>query len=117
MKSFKKQTEIPKPTWEEIVSMMYDEDLCCQEDYEIVQVIYSADKEHRYVISKSDTNRLTYEYQKLQVYDEEEMAYFPSGSLPAYWLPIENVAKPIFDDINILMRELKAEPQYKTFFD
>ena len=119
MKRFKKKAEektTQLPSWEEIVSRMYDEELYCPEDYIIVKVIYSADKAHRYVVFKSDTDYLTYVYEKLQAYDEYELTYFPSD-LPAYWLPNEDGARRIFNDIDIFMRELKAEPQYKTFFD
>lgn len=116
MKLFKKKvTSSSLPSWEEIVSMMYDKDLHFADEYKIVDVIYSQDKSHRYVILKSNDGLLTYKYQKLTVYDEEEAAYFPT--LPADWVTYESGASPIFDDINVLKRELKADPPYKTYFE
>lgn len=34
----------------------------------------------------------------------------------AYWQPENSGAKPIFDDMEILIRELAATPEYKLFF-
>lgn len=119
MKFFKKKpkhTPRELPPWEEVVKMMYDKDLHAPCDYEIIDVIYSTDKAHRYLILKSD-DLLTYRYERLQACDEYELLCLPDGALPAYWLPHESGAKPIFNDLDILMRELKAEPLYKTYFD
>ncbi|MDE6472637.1 MAG: hypothetical protein K2L52_06380 [Clostridia bacterium] len=103
--------------WEEIIELMQGKELSYA-DSQVSEVIYSLDKAHRYVILNTDTGYLTYLFESLELYDEDELKYFPpSDDVPAYWLPRDNFAKPIFDDKKNLMRELKTQPEYKTFFE
>ena len=102
--------------WEEIIKLMQDKELSYA-DSQVIDAIYSLDKAHRFVILKNDLGHFTYIFESLELYDEDELKYFPpSDDVPAYWLPRDNFLKPIFDDISVLMRELKAQPEYKTFF-
>lgn len=118
MKFFKQKNVIKKrnlPTWEETVESMRDKGLNYIDGYKIIDVLYSTDNEHRFVILRVDDNYLTFSFESLQPYSEEEMMNFTDNEF-AYWLPEDNGAKHIFDDIEILMRELMATPEYKTFF-
>lgn len=105
--------------WEEIVKLMYGKELnYC--DCHPIDVIYSLDKAHRYVILKTDIGYLTYQLESIALYDEEELKYFPhSDEAPAYWRPCDNLdkSKSIFDDIKSLMRELRSQSEYKIYFE
>ena len=94
---------------EEIIELMYGKSLNYVD--EVVDVIYSKDKTKRYVILK-DGNCFTYTYEVLEFYDEEEYKYV--GGLPAYWYP--SGGGGIYDSIETVMKELKADPNYKSCF-
>ncbi len=104
------------PVWEEVVETMYGKDLNNTEGYKIINVIYSSDKEHRFIILESDDNYFTYSFESLYPYDEAVLKYI-TDNLFAYWQPENYGAKPIFDDMEILMRELKTAPEYRSFFE
>lgn len=103
------------PTREEIVESMHDKGLNYIDKYKIINVLYSSDNEHRFVILKADDNYLTYSFESLRFYDNDELSYCSDGEF-AYWLPENYGSKPVFNDLGILMRELTATPEYKTFF-
>lgn len=103
------------PSYEEIVEIMYNKELNYN-GCEILDVLYSNDRTKRFVILKSRSDFMTYSFERLQVYDEEEFVYFGKGALPAYWLPRNEGAKPVFNDFETSLNELKATPEYKTFF-
>ena len=73
------------PPWEEIVAKMHDEGLHFSDEYDIVDVVYSVNKEHRFVILKSVSGFLTYKYQYLMLDHEDEWEYYPEDAIPAYW--------------------------------
>ena len=108
-----------KYEWNEIVELMYGKALnytSCQ----IVDVIYSLDKARRCVITKDDDGYLKFGFEKIELDDEETLNFFPpSDEPPAYWTPEyhDSGTISIFDDMNSLMRELKAHPEYKTYFE
>lgn len=102
------------PSATELAEIMYDKELNYKD--KIISVTYSADKTYRYVILQSDKNFLTYQFEALHAYDEEEMNYFRNGGLPAYWYPTYHGYKPVFENIDELMKELKAEPEYIVYF-
>lgn len=103
--------------WDEIVKIMYGKVLSVPDDCEIIDVVYSRDKAHRYLILKSNDGYFRYQYEYLFAYDEDELICFGADSLPGYWLPHTLSPSPLFNDMTILMRELKAEPDYKTYFE
>ena len=110
------------PPWEEIVELMHNEGLRFSDEYEIVDVIYSLTNEHRFVILKSCSGFLTYEYQYLVLDHEDEWEYYPQDVIPAYWYSSDwsygdRQTKSLFNDLKDLMRDLKAEPNYKKFFE
>ena len=126
MKDFQNKNSILQqhgfPKWEEIVSRMYDEGLNFIDEYQVVDVIYSLDKERRYVILKSDYGFLTYKYQYLVLDHEDEWEYYPRDAVPAYWESgdwshDERETTSLFGDVKDLMRDLKAQAKYKTYFE
>lgn len=83
-------------------------------DGAVVDVLFSEDKTRRCIITKASDGILSYSFEKLEAYDEEELCWLEKGAFPAYWYPYNGSG--IFNDMDILMRELKAEPEYKIYF-
>ena len=120
-KHFKKKLkeEIPPmPSWETVVEMMYDKHLDAFSD-EIAKVIYSKDRSMRYVVLKDEKGFFTYQLEAIYQYDEDEWKYICSynNSLPAMWEPFRGiVGKSFFENMDELLKELSAEPEYKSYF-
>ncbi|MBR5515445.1 MAG: hypothetical protein IKU52_04505 [Clostridia bacterium] len=86
---------------------------------EVVDVIYSKDSSMRYVILKDKNGLFTYQLEALYQYDEDEWQYICShdNALPAMWEPFRGiVGKSVFESKSELLKELKAEPEYKQYF-
>lgn len=119
MKNFK-QKNSNKPrrimTWDETVKIMRNEDLDNRAD-KVIDVIFSLDSAHRFVILKSDDNYLTYLFESLKVYEDEIFMSSFDDNPSAFWAPQNNEGKHIFDDMETLMRELTATPEYKLYFE
>lgn len=108
----------PMPSWETVVEMMYDKHLDAFSD-EVVKVIYSKDRSMRYVVLKDEKGFFTYQLEAIYQYDEDEWKYICShdNALPAMWDPfIGIVGNSIFENMDELLKELKAEPEYKRYF-
>ena len=108
----------PMPSWKTVVDMMYDKHLDAFSD-EVVKVIYSKDLSMRYVVLKDEKDFYTYQLEAIYQYDEDEWKYICShnNALPAMWEPFRGiVAKSVFENIDELLNELKAEPEYKRYF-
>ena len=108
----------PRPSWETVVKMMYDKHLDAFSD-EVVKVIYSKDRSMRYVVLKDEKEFFTYQLEAIYQYDEDEWKYICShdNALPAMWEPFRGiVGKSVFENIDELLNELKAEPEYKQYF-
>ncbi len=116
-KKLKEETP-PMPSWETVVEMMYDKDLDAFSD-EIVKVIYSKDRSMRYVVLKDEKGFFTYQLEAIYQYDEDEWKYICSrdNALPAMWEPFRGiVGKSFFENMDELLKELNAEPEYKSYF-
>ena len=116
-KKLKEETP-PMPSWETVVEMMYDKDLDAFSD-EVVKVIYSKDRSMRYVVLKDEKGFFTYQLEALYQYDEDEWKYICShdNALPAMWEPFRGiVGKSFFENMDELLKELNAEPEYKSYF-
>lgn len=116
---FKRKTEIKKQqflSWNEIIEIMQDKGLQRVDD-EVIKVLFSTDKTHRCIIIKSNKGYLSYVFENLIAFDEDELCFLSPDALPAYWVPRGGGLKPIFSDMDSLMRELKSEPEYKLYFD
>ena len=120
-KLFRKKVkiEIPQmPPWESVVEIMHDKHLDAFAD-EVVEVIYSKDCSMRYVVLKDEKGFFAYQLEAIYQYDEDEWKYICSNdnALPAMWEPFRGmVGKSIFESIDELLREMKAEPEYKNYF-
>ena len=120
-KLFKKKLKeeiLPMPSWETVVEMMYDKHLDAFSD-EIAKVIYSKDRSMRYVVLKDEKGFFTYQLEAIYQYDEDEWKYICSydNSLPAMWEPFRGiVGKSFFENMDELLKELNAEPEYKSYF-
>ena len=120
-KLFKKKPVVeipPRPSWETVVEMMYDKHLDAFSD-EVVKVIYSKDRSMRYVVLKDEKGFFTYQLEAIYQYDEDEWKYICSynNSLPAMWEPFRGiVGKSFFENMDELLKELNAEPEYKSYF-
>lgn len=103
------------PPWNEIVDIMQNKGLKFI-DYEVVKVLVSANKMHRCVITKSSEGYFSYVFEYLEKYDEEELRFLSPNKLPAYWVSRADGFRSIFGDIDSVLRELKTDPEYKTYF-
>lgn len=117
--SFKKKRapRSARPSWEEIVASMRDEELNLVDGYKLIDIIYSRDSAHRFKIMKVELDAgnsyFTYSFESLKQCDEDELLI--SSDSYAYWLPHDE-GQHIFDDMETLMRELRATPEYISFF-
>ena len=120
-KLFKRKSKEETPTmpsWETVVEMMYDKHLDVFSD-EVVKVIYSKDRSMRYVVLMDEKDFFTYQLEAIYQYDEDEWNYICShdNALPAMWEPFRGiVGKSVFENMDELLKELKAEPEYKSYF-
>jgi len=120
-KLFKKKSKeetLPMPSWETVVEMMYDKHLDAFSD-EVVKVVYSKDRSMRYVVLKDEKGFYTYQLEAIYQYDEDEWQYICSHDnvLPAMWEPFRGIiGKSVFENMDELLKELKAEPEYKSYF-
>lgn len=117
---FRKQRESPpRPSWEAVVEMMHGQNLDGFSD-EVADVLYSRDKDKRYIVLKKENGNFTYQLQELYQYDEDEWNYISGqgGALPGMWVPFRwDIGKSIFENKEELLRELQAEPEYKRYFE
>lgn len=116
----KKPKDIPAMSpWTEIVEMMYDKYLDAFAD-EVVSVVYSIDKTMRYVVLNDEKGLFTYQLEAIYPFDEDEWKYIclHNDALPAMWEPFRGVVgKPFFENEEELLKEMKAEPTYKQYFE
>ncbi len=120
-KLFKKEKEVrpvpPMPSWDEIVEIMYDEQLNFFSD-EIIDVFYSTDRAMRYVILKDARGLFTYHLEVLCPFDEDEWQYACSheDAFPAMWEGYTGNSCSLFENEEDLMNDLRAQPEYKRYF-
>ena len=116
-KKLKEETPL-MPSWETVLEMMYDKHLDAFSN-EIVKVIYSKDRSMRYVVLKDEKGFFTYQLEAIYQYDEDEWKYICShdNALPAMWEPFRGiVGKSFFENMDELIKELKEEPEYESYF-
>ena len=113
-----KPSTSPMPTHETLVEMMYDKHLDAFSD-EVVRVIYSRDRSMRYVVLKNEKGYFTYQLEAIYQYEEDEWKYLSAQEdvLPALWEPFRGiVGKSIFENMDDLLKEIKAEAEFKHYF-
>ena len=77
-----------KPSWPEIVEIMYDKGLSFPA-YDVVKVVYSPDKKERLVLLKSKNYGFyKYEFESIHSFIEDEWEYVSDipGALPGVWI-------------------------------
>ena len=106
-----------RPPWPEIVELMYDRSLSFR-DAEVIRVIYSADREKRLIITKSETGYYQYHLERLYAFDDEEWFYLSQrpDALPAMWDPFGRPGTSYFGTEQDLWNEITCLPEYKTYF-
>lgn len=85
-----------------------------------VNFIYSKDKTMRYVIFRNDKGIFSYILEEIYVFDEDEWKYIciRDNALPATWQPFTGRnGNSFFENYDDLLKELKAEPEYKLYFE
>ena len=119
---FKKETSCevpPMPSYQNVVEMMFDQYLDVFA-VEVVRVIYSKNKEMRYVVLRDENGLFSYQIEAIYQYDEHEWKYIYSAdnlALPAMWEPLNGIiCNSIFENEEDLLRELKCEPIYMQYF-
>lgn len=108
----------PMPSWDTIVEVMYDKQLDVFPD-EVVKVVYSKDQTMRYVVLKKKDALFTYQLQAVYQIDEDEWKYIFSDDkvLPATWESIIGIDRwSFFESEEALLKEMKAEAEYKQYF-
>ena len=113
------QSVPPLPSWETVVEMMYDKHLNAFAD-EVIKVIYSKDRSMRYIILKDEKGFFTYQLEAIYQFEEDEWKYVGShdDAPPAMWEPFRGiVGKSFFNNTEELLKEMKAEHEYKQYFD
>ena len=108
----------PIPSRETMVEIMYDKHLDAFSE-EVVRVIYSIDRSMRYVVLKNEKGYFTYQLEAIYQYEEDEWKYLSAQEdvLPALWEPFRGiVGKSIFENMDDLLKEIKAEAEFKHYF-
>ena len=108
----------PKPAWPEIVDLMYDKSLSSFGD-DVIQVGYSADKEKRFIILKSESGFYEYSVEQLVEFDDEEWLYVSRDpdALPGMWVGLGNTSgRSIFGTAQEAWNDLLSSPEYKSYF-
>lgn len=101
-----------------MVEIMYDKHLDAFSE-EVVRVIYSIDRSMRYVVLKNEKGYFTYQLEAIYQYEEDEWKYLSAQEdvLPALWEPFRGiVGKSIFENMDDLLKEIKAEAEFKHYF-
>lgn len=115
----KSKTEIPPmPSWEEIIEIMYDKSLEFSNGVSIIRVIYSNDKDKRYILFKSDRGFYKYIYQEIRGFTDYEWPYLANLDEPAFWQEVRSGAfeVSIFGTEEEAMKTLVSEPNYLAYF-
>ena len=111
----------PLPSWPEIVEMMYNQPPFVSPYVdEIIKVVYSADREKRYIITRN-RNYGFYQFQMEQLcaWDDEEWLYISHdpNALPAMWHSFGYSGGSFFGTEQDAWNELVSTPEYKEYFD
>ena len=97
---------------------MYEKSPSGFTDDEIVKVIYSADREKRLILFKSNALSYHYRMERLKAFDDEEWAFVSRDpdALPAIWEAFGYAGLSLFGTEQEAWRELSVTPEYKTYF-
>ena len=118
----KKEREpiVPIPAWEEIVNHMHGQGLSCFTD-QVVKVLVSLDLSKRILILQSENGYYKTVYEEIRVFDEDEWVFFcrDPGRYPAWWEPVNSTisTKSFYYSVADALKEIKATPEYKAYFE
>ena len=107
----------PKPSWPEIVELMYDKGLSFPA-YDVVKVVYSPDRKERLVLLKSQNYGFyKYEFESIYSFIEDEWEYVSDipGALPGVW--IGSPSASFFGTEQEAWNEATASRTYKRYFE
>ncbi len=116
----KKDPKPPLPSWDEIVSVMYNKQLNRYVDEEVVDVLYAPDRAKRFVLLRSNKGYFKYCYEEIHPFTEEEWMYVSGEDnlLPAIWeTPGSWQGTSLYASLEDTWKELKLSPEYKLFFE
>ena len=80
-------------------------------------VIYSVDKEKRFIILNSNKGFFKYNYEILRPFDEDELQWMGNDALPAFWAPTDDARCSLYGTMSDAIKELKSEPEFISNFD
>lgn len=109
----------PRPSWAEIVEIMQDQSPSCFPDAEIVKVIYSDDREKRFVLDKSKDGVFQYRMEQIEAFDDEEWGYISRdpNALPGMWAAFGYSGESFFGTEQEAWNEFVYSPEYKLYFE
>ena len=99
---------------------MYEQAPSVSSDAETVKVIYSADREKRFIITRDrQCGFYQFRMEQLRAWDDEEWLFISRDpdALPAMWTPFGNFGESFFGTEQEVWNELVNLPEYKLYFD
>lgn len=116
----KDKSPAPIQSWDKDIDKIYDdkrkndENAKVQCEQENLQTIYSSDREMRCVFFRSANGLISYEFEMLSHFDEDELQYM-TDSTPV-WCPFSSGSASFFDSIDDAKKEMLSDPTYKAYF-
>ena len=110
----------PLPSWPETVETMYKQAPSVSSDLALIKVVYSADREKRYIITRnSKYGFYQFQMEQLCAWDDEEWLYISRdpNALPAMWHSFGYSGGSFFGTEQEAWNELVSTPEYKEYFD
>ena len=109
--------DVSMPSWEEIVCLMQKDKPYCKDNEEIIDVIYSNNKEDRIIIIKDGRGFFRYRIEHIEAFTDDEWMYIAhfKDILPGMWSTLERGVS-LFASEDLLWNELKNSPEYKEKF-
>ncbi len=115
----KKRLPSQLPPWEEIVEIMYGQQLT---DFagRVVEILYSGDRTRRVMLLRNKKGKFFYNFERIEAYELEDWQYYLKNNpntLPAMWVYMdggENAA--LYDTEDEAARALAAEPLFLKYF-
>ena len=109
----------PMPPFEEIVELLYDEELCFPDEITVARVIYSKDKSKRFTILKNGKGLYMNRYEEIWTYFEEEWVHMYNGgcTCPGWWQDVDRgYDNSYFGTEEEALAALMASPDFKYEF-
>ncbi len=116
-KDGKKQMEIPPiMNTEDAIKLMYEKNLRPN----VIKSIYNKDKNKRYLLYRKENGFITYTFEELYLFDDEEEWYYvvstDGEALPGYWSSLAGERVSLFASEEDALRELMHDSEYLAYF-